>query len=69
MRLDKKMKMTTLSGVYESGGELLLQNIHLPYLDKKTIVNNKTAPVFDSDCRSDVILGSEFLQKADIDIK
>ena len=30
MRLDKKNRMTTVAGVYESGGEVLLQNICLP---------------------------------------
>ena len=40
MWLDKKMKMTTVDGVYESGGEVLLQNIRLPELDKNIILNN-----------------------------
>ena len=54
MRLDKKMIMTTVAGVYESRGEVLLQNIRLPELNKNIIVNNQTALVFDSDCRYDV---------------
>ena len=61
--------MTTVSGVYESRGEVLLQNIRPPDLYKNIIVNNQTALVFDSDCRYDVIIGSGFLQKAGIDIK
>ena len=69
MRLDKKMRMTTVAGFYESGGEVSLQNIRLPDLDKGRIVNNQTALVFDSDCRYDVILGSDFLLKSGIDIK
>ena len=69
MRLDNKMKTNTVAGVYESGGEVLLQNIRLPELDKKKIVNNQAALVFDSDFCYDVILGSDFLQKERIDIK
>ena len=61
--------MTTISGVYESGGEVSLQNICLTELDKNILVNNQTSLVFDSDCCYDVILGSNFLQKAGIDIK
>ena len=61
MRLDKKMRMTTVAGVYESGVKVSLQNIRLPELDKNRIVNNQTSLVFDSDCCYDVILGSHFL--------
>ena len=46
-----------------------MQNIRLPDIDKNRIVNNQTALVFDSDCRYDLILGSDFLQKAVIYIK
>ena len=42
MRLDKKMRINTVAGVYESGGEVLLQNTRLPELDKNRIVNNQT---------------------------
>ena len=63
------MIMTTVAGVYESGGEVSLPNIRLPELDKNRIVNNQTALVFYSDCSYDVILGSDFLQKSGIDIK
>ena len=69
MRLDKKMRMTTVEGIYESGGEVTLQYIHLPELDKNRIVNNQISLLFDSDCGYDVIIGSDFLQKAGIDIK
>ena len=61
--------MTTISGVYESGGEVSLQNICLPELDKNILVNNQTSLVFDSECRYDVILGYDFIQKSGIDIK
>ena len=40
IRLDKKMRMTTEAGVYESRSEVLLQNIGLPDLNKNIIVNN-----------------------------
>ena len=63
IRLDKKMRMNTISGVYESGGEVLLQNIRLTELDKNRIVNNQTPLVFYSDCCYDVILGSDFFTK------
>ena len=68
MQLDKKMIITTVAGVYESWGELLLQNIHLKELYNNRIFNNQTEIVFDSDFCYDVILGSDFLQKAGIDI-
>ena len=61
--------MTTVAGVYESGGEVFLQNIRLPELDNNRTVNNQIALVFDSNCCYDVILGSDFLQKLGIDIK
>ena len=57
------MRMTTVAGVYESGGEVLLQNIRLPEPEKSIIVNNQTALVFDIYCRYDVILGSDFLKR------
>ena len=69
MRLDKKTIMTTVAGVYESGGEVSLQNICLPELNKNRIVNNQTLLVFESDFRYDVILGSDFLQNSGIYIK
>ena len=69
MWLDKKMRMTTVAGFYESVGEVLLQNIRLPELDKNRIVNNQIALVFDSDCRYNMILGSDLLQRSGIDIK
>ena len=40
------------------------KKILLPEIYKNIIVNNQTELVFDSDFRYDVILGSEFLQKA-----
>ena len=63
------MRMATVAGFYESGGKVLLQNIRLPELNKNKIVNNKTALVFHSDCRYDVIMGSDFLLKSGTDIK
>ena len=63
------MIMTTVEGVYESGGEVSLQNIRLPEPENNIIFNNQTSLVFDSDCRYYVIMGSDFLQKAGIGIK
>ena len=39
MRLDKKMRMTIVSGVFESEGEVSLQNIRLSELNKNIIVD------------------------------
>ena len=69
MRLVKKMRMTSISGVYESWGEVLLQNIRLPEIDKNVILKNQTELVFGSDFLYDVIIVSDFLQKAGMDIK
>ena len=61
--------MTCLAGVYEAGGEVLMTDLRLPELDKNRIIDHQSALVFDADCRYDVILGYDFLQRVGIDIR
>ena len=46
MRIDKKMIITTVAGVYESRVKVLLQNIRLSELYKNIIVDHQTSLVF-----------------------
>ncbi|KAL7530913.1 LOW QUALITY PROTEIN: hypothetical protein ACHAXR_008651, partial [Thalassiosira sp. AJA248-18] len=69
MLLTERMTMSTLAGVYESGGKVMLSRLRLPELDKNRIVDKQEALVFNSPCRYDIILGSDFLLKSGIDIR
>jgi hypothetical protein len=49
---------------------VVLRNLMLPELDKNRNVDQQKALVFDTDsCRYDVILGANFLNKTEIDVK
>ena len=69
MALDKRARMNTLAGTYESGGEVLLKNLRLPEFDKNRNIENQRALVFNADCRYDVILGNDFINRVGIDIR
>ena len=69
MVLDKRARMTTLAGTYESGGEVMLKGLRLPEFDKSRNIEEQRALVFDAPCRYDVILGNDFINKVRIDIK
>ena len=68
MGLKGKMRMNTLAGTYESGGEVYMKGLRLPELDKSRTVEGQRALVFDADCRYDVILGNDFINRVGIDI-
>ena len=69
MALDKRARMNTLAGTYESGGEVLLKNLRLPEFDKSRNIENQRALVFNANCRYDVILGNDFINRVGIDIR
>ena len=69
MALDKKARMVTLAGTYESGGEVMLKGLRLPEFDKSRNIEEQRALVFNAPCRYDVILGNDFINKVGIDIK
>ena len=69
MVLDKRARMNTLAGTYESGGEVMPKGLRLPELDKSRNTEEQKALVFDANCRYDVILGNDFINKVGIDIK
>ena len=69
MVLDKRARMTTLAGTYESGGEVMLKGLRLPEFDKSRNIEEQRALVFDAPCRYDVILGNDFINRVGIDIK
>ena len=50
MLLKDKEEMTTLTGVYQSQGKVMLTRLRLPELDKNRIVDSQEALVFDSPC-------------------
>ena len=58
--------MTTLAGVYQSQGKVMLTRLHLPESDKNRIVDSQEALVFDSPCRYDIILGSDFSRRLEL---
>ena len=68
MGLKGKMRMNTLAGTYESEGEVYIKGLRLPELDKSRTVEGQRALVFDADCRYDVILGNDFINRVGIDI-
>ena len=63
------VKMTTLNGICEAQGKVMLKKLRLPELDKNRIISEQEAFIFDSPCRYDVILGQDFLEKTGIDIR
>ena len=61
--------MTTLAGKFKTTEVVTLRKIKLPEFDKTKTVDEQKALVFDMPCRYDIILGSDFLFKAGIEIK
>ena len=50
MGLERKRRINTLAGTYESGGEVYMKGLRLPELDKSRSVEGQRALVFDTDC-------------------
>jgi hypothetical protein len=65
---DKKQTVTTLAGKYTSANVACLRDIRLPEFDKNRKIESHKALVFDTPCRYDMIIGSDFLHKLKMDI-
>ena len=59
---DRKL-MRTLAGTYAPLGTADMHGMRLPAFDKNRVIDQHTFHVFDADCRYDVILGGDFLEK------
>ena len=66
--LANEKKLTTLAGKLTTREMVTLRDFRLPEFDKNRSVEEQKALVFDSPCRYDIILGSDFLAKAGINI-
>lgn len=69
MVLDKRTRMNTLAGTHESSGKVMLKGLSLPEFDKSMNTEKQNALMFDTNCRYEVILGNDFINKMRIDIK
>jgi hypothetical protein len=67
--IKQECKINTLSGSCKTKEVVGMRNLRLPKLDKKCVVDQQKALVFDGDCKYDVILGADFLSKSGIEIK
>jgi hypothetical protein len=47
---------------------VVMRHVRLPKLNKKCVVEQQKALVFDGQCKHDVIFGADFLSKMGIDI-
>ena len=68
-KLTNTKTMSTLAGNLQTTEVVKLRKIKLPEFDKTKTVDEQKALVFDMPCRCDIILGSDFLFKAGIEIK
>ena len=62
-------QINTLAGRLRAEEYVVMEDVRLPEFDRNRSIEEKRALVFDGHCRYDVILGSDFLEKAGIDIK
>ena len=69
MRTDRKQLFRTLSGAYDSKGNVQLNGIRLPAFDKNRVVKGHDFEFFDGDCAYDIILGRDFLTKIGMNLK
>jgi len=61
--------VNTLAGSYKSSAMVVMSNLRLPELDKNRNIEQHKALIFEADtCKSDVILGADFLTKTGIDV-
>ena len=67
--LTEKQMFNTLAGAYASQGSVQLQGMRLPAFDKNRVIADHHFEVFDSDCRFDVILGADFLEKVGMNLR
>jgi hypothetical protein len=57
-----------LAGTCSTKQMVLMRHVRLPELNKKCVVEQQKALVFDGQCKYDVIFGANFLSKMGIDI-
>ena len=55
--------MRTLAGTYTPLGTVQMKGMRLPAVDKHRVIEEHQFHVFESNCRYDVILGGDFLEK------
>ena len=60
--------MRTLAGTYSPLGTVHMWGIRLPAFDKHRVIAEHPFHVFESDCRYDIILGGDFLEKIGMDL-
>ena len=68
-KISNTKTMSTLAGNLKTTEVVTLRKIKLPEFDKTKTVDEQKALVFDMPCLYDIILGSDFLFKAGIEIK
>ena len=61
--------INTLEGSCTTGAMVVTRGLILPKFDKKRVVEQQKALVFDGECKYNVILGTYFLSKSGVDIK
>jgi len=66
--LAEKKKLSTLAGQVVANSMVYMRDIRLPEFDKNRSVEQQKTLVFDQKCNYDVILGSDFLTKAGINL-
>jgi hypothetical protein len=67
--ITNERQIHTLSGSRAAKEMVVMRKIRLPEFDKKHVVEEQKALVFDGQCKYDVIFGADFLSKTGIDIK
>ena len=60
--------LTTLAGTMSATETVTMRDFHLPEFDKNRRIEEQKALVFDTPCRSNIILGTDFLSKSGIKI-
>ena len=64
-----KQVFNTLAGAYASQGSVKLNGMRLPAFDKNRVIATHQFEVFDADCRFDIILGADFLEKIGMNLR
>ncbi len=65
----EKQLFNTLAGTYGSLGSIQMSGMRLPAFDKNRVISDHSFEVFDADCRYDVILGADFLEKVGMNLR
>ncbi len=67
--ITNKHQIHTLAGTCAAKEMVVMRKIRLPKFNKKPVVEEQKALVFDRQCKYDVIFGADFVSKTGIDIK